>query len=145
MPRPHVVATAAPTTPNFGNGPRPKMKHGSRARLMMFASQSERIAIDASPAPRKIALMRKRRRMTTLAPSMIRVKGAPLATTSGEAPMSARSRGANSAPRIPIGTATAMPRPIDCTAARAAPSGFFSPIRRATVAAAPIESPIATA
>ena len=43
-------------------------------------------------------------------------------------------------PRRPPGRAM-----IDCTAARAAPSGSFSPIRRATVAAAPIDSPIATA
>ncbi len=32
-PRPVVVATAAPVTPSAGNGPSPKMRHGSRTRL----------------------------------------------------------------------------------------------------------------
>ena len=64
--------------------------------------------------------------------------------TAGEPPISSRNCGAKTAPRIPIGTAAAMPSAIDCTADRAAPSGSFSPIRRATVAAAPIESPIAS-
>ena len=57
IPRPHVVETAAPVTPSAGKGPSPKIRHGSRRRLMTFASQSTRIAIAASPAPRKIALI----------------------------------------------------------------------------------------
>ncbi len=40
---------------------------------------------------------------------------------------------------------TPMPIMIDCTATIAAPRGFFSPIRRATVAVVAIESPMATA
>ncbi len=145
MPRPHVVATAAPVTPRRGKGPSPKMKHGSRKRLKMLASQSDRIAIDASPEPRKIALIRNRSRMTPLAPSMIAVKREPVAMTPGAAPIAASRRGASVAPAMPMGTATAIPSAIDWTAAAAARSGSFSPMRRATVAMAPIDSPIATA
>lgn len=36
------------------------------------------------------------------------------------------------------------PSVMACTAARAAPSGFFSPMRRATVAVVPIASPKAS-
>jgi hypothetical protein len=35
------------------------------------------------------------------------------------------------------------PRAMPCTAASAAPAGFFSPMRRATIAVTPIERPIA--
>ena len=73
VPRPSVVAIAAPVTPSRGNGPTPKIRQGPSAMLMPFASHSTRIAIAASPAPRKIALMRKSIRMTTLPPSMMRV------------------------------------------------------------------------
>ena len=59
MPRPVVVATAAPTRPRAGNGPRPKMSSGSSTRLIPLATHSTRIATVASPAARKIALMRK--------------------------------------------------------------------------------------
>ena len=38
-----------------------------------------------------------------------------------------------------------MPTAIACTAARAAPSRFFSPMRRATIAAAPMLNPMARA
>ena len=58
MPRPIVVAIAAPVTPSSGNGPRPKISSGPSTMLMTLASQSTRIAIAASPAPRKIALIR---------------------------------------------------------------------------------------
>ena len=53
-----TVPIAAPVTPSSGNGPRPKIRHGSSTTLTMFASQSERIATVASPAPRKTALIR---------------------------------------------------------------------------------------
>ena len=46
---------------------------------------------------------------------------------------------------IPIGMASAIPSPIAWTAADAAPSGSFYPVRRATGAVAPNETPIATA
>jgi len=49
--------------------------------LIQFASHSTRIAIAASPAPRKIALMRKSSRMTTLPPSITRVYVWPVAMT----------------------------------------------------------------
>ena len=73
MARPIVVAIAAPVTPSRGKGPMPKMSSGPRMMLIQFASHSTRIAIAASPAPRKIALTRKSSRMTTLPPSMTRV------------------------------------------------------------------------
>ena len=57
VPRPIVVATAAPVTPSRGNGPSPKIRQGPSRMLIAFASQSTRIAIAASPAPRKIALI----------------------------------------------------------------------------------------
>src|SRR5438132_11104512 len=63
MLRPVNVARAAPVTPSRGNGPRPKIRQGSRTRLMMFDVQSERMAIAASPAPRKMALLRNNIRM----------------------------------------------------------------------------------
>ncbi len=72
VPRPKVVAIAAPVTPSRGNGPTPKIKHGPSTMLMLFASQSTRMAIAASPAPRKTALMRNSSRMTTLPPSITR-------------------------------------------------------------------------
>ena len=59
--------------------------------------------------------------------------------------MNASSFGAESAPAIPIGTAREIPSAIAWTAAVAACSGSFSPMRRATVAVALIETPIATA
>jgi hypothetical protein len=121
------------------------MRHGSRTRLQMFANHRTRIATAASPAPRKIALMRKRRTITTLPPSITAMNREPEATTSGEAPMRARSRGARSAPAIPRGTAIRTPSAIACTAVRAALSRSRSPMRRATIAVAAIERPIASA
>ncbi len=143
-PRPVVVATAAPVTPSAGNGPRPKMRHGSRTRLQTFANHRTRIATVASPAPRKIALMRNRRTMTTFPPSITAMNPEPEATTSGPAPMNARRRGARSAPATPSGTARRTPRAIACTAVRAALSRSRSPMRRATMAVAAIERPIAS-
>ena len=80
MPRPMFVATAAPVTPISGNGPQPKMKHGPSTMFSALASQSVRIAITASPAPRKIALMRKIRNTVALPPSMMRAKSGPSVT-----------------------------------------------------------------
>ncbi len=59
MPRPIVVATAAPVTPSRGTGPTPKMNTGPRTMLMPLASQSVRMVSAASPAPRKAALIEK--------------------------------------------------------------------------------------
>src|SRR5436305_3539654 len=58
MLRPVNVANAAPVTPRRGKGPKPKIRQGSSTRLMMFDTQSSRMAMAASPAPRKIALFR---------------------------------------------------------------------------------------
>ncbi len=110
---------------------------------MLFASHSTRIAIAASPAPRNTALIRNSSRITTFPPSMIRAYVLPMVSTSGLAPMRARRRGAKATPIAPVTTATITPSAIPCTAASAAPSRFFSPIRRATMAVTPIESPMA--
>ena len=79
--------------------------------------------------------------MTTLPPSMIRVKPEP-ARRPTAAPPGGRGAGARDARRrSPIGMATTTPSAIAWTAVRAAPSESFSPIRRATIAAAPIAEP----
>ena len=59
--------------------------------------------------------------------------------------MAPSSAGAAIAPATPIASDTPTPSAIACTAARAAPSRSFSPMRRATVAVAPMHSPIASA
>ena len=68
-----VVATAAPVSPSWGNGPRPKMRHGSRMMLIRLAIPSDRMAIDGSPAPRKTALIRKIKKITMLVANITRV------------------------------------------------------------------------
>ena len=70
--RPVNVASAAPVTPICGNGPSPKIRHGSSTRLMMFDTHSSRIAIAASPAPRKMALFRNSSMIAPLPPSAMR-------------------------------------------------------------------------
>jgi hypothetical protein len=111
--------------------------------LIQFASHSTRIAIAASPAPRKIALIRKSMTITTFPPSITRAYVAPMVCTAGLAPITASRRGASATPTTPITTATISPSAIPCTAASAAASAFFSPMRRATTAVTPIDSPIA--
>jgi len=113
--------------------------------LIALANQSTRIAIAASPAPRKIALMRKSSMIVALPPSITRAKVEPLASTDGDAPISASRRGARAAPATPRPAATMTPSTIACTAARAAPSRSCSPVRRATTAVAPMERPTAMA
>jgi hypothetical protein len=73
--------------------------------LMPLASHSVRIATTGSPAPRKIALATNSRMMLASPPSITRVKFVPTAITSASAPMSARSRGANTTPSAPSTTA----------------------------------------
>src|SRR5713226_4767391 len=63
---------AAEETPSLGKGPQPKMRQGSRTRLMMLETQSKRMAMAASPAPRKMALLRKRSMMAPLPPRAMR-------------------------------------------------------------------------
>ena len=79
------------------------MSSGSSTRLQAFAIQSDRIEIAASPAPRKIALMRNSSRTKTFPPNMIRVKLGS-ARTVGGAFMSLRSSGANHARGPTTGT-----------------------------------------
>ena len=101
MPRPIVVATAAPVTPSRGNGPQPKMRQGPSTMLMPLASQSVRIVIEASPAPRKAALMTNSSSTVTLPPSMMRGYAAPMASAPGGAPMATMRRVPASAPTRP--------------------------------------------
>jgi hypothetical protein len=72
MLRPVKVASAAPVTPIRGKGPHPKIRQGSRTRLMMLETQRRRMAMAASPAPRKMALFRKSSRMAPLPPRAMR-------------------------------------------------------------------------
>jgi len=67
-----VVAMAAPVTPSRGNGLTPKIRQGPSTILMPLASHSTRIAIAASPAPRKMALIRNSSRITAFPPSITR-------------------------------------------------------------------------
>ncbi len=60
---------AAPSTPNAGTGPSPKISNGSSTMLMPFATHSTRMAEAASPAPRKMALMVNSNMITALLPS----------------------------------------------------------------------------
>jgi len=56
----------------LGERSQPKMRQGSRTRLMMLDTQSKRMAIAASPAPRKMALLRKSNMMAPLPPRAMR-------------------------------------------------------------------------
>ena len=87
-----------------------------------------------------------RKSSTTLAfpPSITRVNDT-FAITPGDAPMIASSCGAKIAPTTPIRSDSTHPNRITCAAVCAAPSASFSPIRRATIAPAPMLSPIASA
>ena len=60
----------------------------------MFDTHSSRIAIAASPAPRKIALLRNNMTIAPQPPNAIRAYPEPLETISGEAPISLSSSGA---------------------------------------------------
>jgi hypothetical protein len=110
-----------------------------------LANHRQRIATVASPAPRKIALIMNSIRIVPLPPSRTRAYVVPSTRTSGPAPMNTSTSGAKTAPSTPSGTEPSTPRSTACTATDAAPSGFFSPIRRATVAVAAMASPIDSA
>ena len=110
----------------------------------MFETQSRRIAMAASPAPRKIALFRNSRSTAALPPRQILVYPLPVATISGDAPISRSRFGAYNPHGRPIASETINPSAIACTPATAAPSGSFSPMRRATMAVVDRLSPIAT-
>ena len=68
--------------------------------LIRLAIHKLFIAIAASPAPRKMPLIRNSSIMATLPPSIIRVKVEPSATTSGLAPMSDKISPANTMPKM---------------------------------------------
>ena len=74
----------------------------------------------------------------------MRAKFEPTAITSRDAPSRPSSLGAKTMPTIPRLTAMIAPSATVWTAARAAPSGLCSPIRRAIVAVAPMAKPIAS-
>ncbi len=69
-PRPMLVAIAAPSMPSAGIGPQPKISSGHSTMFRPLASHSTRIAMAASPAPRKIALITNSSMITTLPPSI---------------------------------------------------------------------------
>lgn len=111
---------------------------------MAFASHNTRMAIAASPAPRKIAFCRKSSMMLAFPPSITIVNRALSPSSAGSAPISASSRRALNPPAKAMIVETMMPSASTCTAATAAPSRSFSPIRLDTVAVAPMHSAIAT-
>ena len=63
------VDTAAPVTPSAGMGPNPKIRIGSRIRLIRFEIQRMRIATAASPAPRNMALFKNNSTREMLPPN----------------------------------------------------------------------------
>ena len=106
MLRPMVVATAAPVTPSRGNGPSPNTNSGPSRMLIPLASQSARMVMAASPAPRKLALIRNSNRTVTSPASMSRAYPEPIAITAGEAPIAPSSVGAKRPPKKPITAAS---------------------------------------
>ena len=64
---------------------------------MAFANHKTRIAIAASPAPRKIALIMNSKTTEALQASITVVNPEPLATTSGAAPINESNFGASGA------------------------------------------------
>jgi hypothetical protein len=107
-------------------------------------SMRTRIAIAASPAPRNTAFSRNSSSTVAFPPSMMAVNRWPERIRSGDPPINPSSRDALGAAARAMMAATPSPSRIDCPAARDAPSGSCAPIRRATSAVAPIDSPIAT-
>ena len=95
---PIIVAIAAPSMPSFGKGPMPRMSIGSRIMFIPFAIHSERIASAASPAPRKIPLIKKRRITITLLAKINFVYPAPSFITSDDAPIKLRRSSAKNIP-----------------------------------------------
>ena len=116
MPRPIVVPTAAPVTPNSGKNPTPKIKHGDSTMFNAFARIKTRIAIAASPAPRNIAFNRNIKTTTAFPPSMIRMNREPSSSKCGFAPSSVNICGANTIPTTLIATDVITPRYITCAA-----------------------------
>ena len=64
-------AISAPATPRRGKGPKPKMSNGSNTMLTKIENHRTRIAITASPAPRKTLLITKSIITTGLHPRTI--------------------------------------------------------------------------
>ena len=140
-----MVATAAPITPSSGKGPQPNIKNGSRIMFNPFDNISVHIAIEASPAPLKIALIKNNKSMVILPPISNLVYPAPSAIKSGSAPISASISLWYKKPTIPTKREIIIPKKIACTDACFAPSMSFSPTLRATTAVAAILKPIAIA
>jgi len=76
---------------------------------------------------------------------MMRAKSEPSSTIAGLAPISRRMSGANQPSSTPSPAEIVTPSITICAAERAARSGSFSPMRRATIAVAANEMPMATA
>ena len=62
---------AAPSTPYAGIGPNPKINIGSKIMFNPFERIKVHIAIDAFPAPLKIALIKNKNMMVKLPPNKI--------------------------------------------------------------------------
>ena len=95
-----LVPMAAPVTPRRGKGPTPKIRHGPSVMLIALAIQRTRIAMAASPVPRKTELMMNSSVTPPLAPSMTRANRPPVDTTPSSAPIILRRSGANRTPVI---------------------------------------------
>ena len=119
------------------------MKTGHKIIFRILASQRLFIAIAASPAPRKIPLIRKSNMITRLLPNMILVKMAPSLITLASAPIRDKIFSANNAPRILTNAVAKNATIRDWAPACDAPSGFFSPILLATIAVAAVLKPMA--
>jgi len=104
---PIVVAMAAPVTPSFGNGPTPKIRQAEQ-NVYSICQQSTRIAIAASPAPRKMRLSGKASRYEIAAEhdaSVIRATGDNTRRPSKQC----EKLGANKTPEMP----EQEPLPVD--------------------------------
>ena len=121
MPLPIFVATAAPITPSSGKGPHPNMKNGSKIIFKPFDNIKVHIAIEASPAPRKIAFIRKSNIIVTFPPRSHFVYPEPSAIKSGSAPIRASISLWYKKPKKPTITDIKTPRAIACTDASRAP------------------------
>jgi len=67
-----TVAYAAPTTPSSGNGPHPKMRNGSSARLSTTVTSITSIGVMVSPYPRISDMKTKKPNMNTIPSETIR-------------------------------------------------------------------------
>ena len=106
--------------------------------LSAFARNSAFRASMASPAPRKMALMRKRNRMTPFVPKSTAQYVAPISMTGSGVAMSRSISGAKKMPARLNGIEMARKATIACIATTPAPLSSYSPIRGAIMAVTPM-------